>query len=110
MPSDARNSRSADASEPRKGPGRPRQPAADSHKQKIERLQAELKEAQEALRVSEEKRASIVGHASLRHARHNTEFARQLAAALRAEIRSKADRATVADLLNDSPSPAPTSE
>jgi len=108
MPSDARNPRPADASEPKKRPGRPRQSAAESQQQRIDRLQAELKEAQEALRVSEEKRASIVGHASLRHARHNTEFARQLAAALRAEIKSKADRTAIRDLLGDDPvAPAP---
>src|SRR5271168_4588818 len=82
--------------------GRPRQSVAETHQQRVERLQAELKEAQAALKVSEEKRAGIVGHASLRHARHNTEFARHLAAALRAEVKSKADRAIVADLLQES--------
>ena len=83
----------------KKPPGRPRQPAAESHKQRIERLQDELRQAQAALKVSEERRAAIVGAAALRHTRHNTEFARQLAAALRTEVKAKADRALIADLL-----------
>ena len=86
--------------------GRP-QTNPESHQQRIERLQAELKDAQAALKLTEEKRASVVGHASLRHARHNTEFSRQLAAALRAEVKSKADIATVADLLVDGGAKAP---
>jgi hypothetical protein len=85
--------------EEKRARGRPRQSVAETHQQRVERLQAELKEAQSALKLSEEKRAVIVGHASLRHARHNVDFARQLAAALRAEVKSKADQATVADLL-----------
>jgi len=83
--------------------GRPRQSVAETHQQRVERLQAELKEAQAALKLSEEKQAGIVGHACLRHARRNAEFARHLAAALRAEIKSKAERATVADLLSGDP-------
>ena len=89
--------------EPIKQRGRPAKSATETHKQKIERLQAELKDAQDALRASEEKRALIVGHAVLRRARSNTEFARQLAAALRAEIKSKADRVAIKDLLADDP-------
>lgn len=84
------------ASEKRRG--RP-QAGPESQKQRVERLQAELREAQAALKQNEEKRAGIVGTAALRHARHNAEFARQLAAALRAEIKAKADRAAVGDLL-----------
>jgi hypothetical protein len=79
--------------------GRPRQPAAETQKQRIERLQAELREAQAAMKLTEEKRAGIVGAAAIRHARHNAQFARQLAAALRAEIKSKVERAAVGDLL-----------
>jgi hypothetical protein len=90
--------------------GRPRQSVAETHQQKVERLEVELKEAQAALKVNEEKRATIVGHASLRHARHNVEFARQLAAALRAEVRAKADRSVVADLLRDDGAPSQHSE
>jgi len=91
--------------EPKKKLGRPSRTAAETQKQKIERLQTELKEAQEALRANEEKRALIVGHASLRHARHNTEFARMLASALRTEIRSKVDRMAIRDLIDDPATP-----
>jgi hypothetical protein len=84
--------------------GRPRRNATETQQQKIERLQDELRQAQTAWKISEERRAAIVGAAALRHVRHNTEFARHLAAMLRAEIKSKADRTTVADLFaNDSP-------
>jgi peptidoglycan hydrolase CwlO-like protein len=98
------------ASEGKKRPGRPRQTATETQKQKVERIQEELRQAQAALRVSEERRAAIVGAAALRHARHHAEFARKLAAMLRAEVKAKADRATVADLLLDNPaSPPPAS-
>ena len=78
---------------PRKGP--------ETQLQRIERLQAELKEAQTELKLAEEKRALIVGHACLRHARRNTEFSRLLTAALRAEVRAKSERAIINDLLNE---------
>jgi hypothetical protein len=81
--------------------GRPRQSASETHQQRVERLQAELKEAQAAMKLSEERRAVIVGTASLRHVRQNVEFARQLAAMLRAEVKAKADRAAVADLMRE---------
>jgi hypothetical protein len=106
MSTDENNPASPTSSETKNRRGRP-QAGPETHRQRISRLQVEIRQAQEALRVSEEKRASIVGHASLRHAGHNAEFARQLAAALRAEIRSKADRATVGDLLADN-APEPT--
>ena len=86
--------------------GRPRQGNAESQQQKIERIRQELRQAEAALKISEEKRASIAGAAAIRHARRNTEFSRQLAAALRAEVKAKADRATVADLMGDD-APAP---
>jgi hypothetical protein len=92
-------------SDEKKRPGRPRQAGTETQKQRVERLQDELRQAQAALKVSEEKRANIVGHAALRHARHNTEFSRQLAAALRAQIKSKADRTTIADLLQEETPP-----
>jgi hypothetical protein len=79
--------------------GRP-QAGPETHKQRVARLQAELKEAQAAMKLADEKRAGIVGAAALRHARHNVEFSRQLAAALRAEIKAKADRAAIADLMD----------
>ena len=64
-------------------------------------LQDELRQAQEALKASEERRAFIVGHAALRHIRRNVEFARQLAAALRIEVKAKADQNAIRDLLGD---------
>jgi len=79
--------------------GRPPAAVAETHKGRVARLQAELREAQAALKASEERRAVIVGHACLRHARHNAEFSRQLAAALRAEVKAKAERAALGDLL-----------
>ena len=63
-----------------------------------------------ALKVSEERRAAIVGTAALRHARRHTEFARQLAAMLRTEVKAKTDRATIADLLDDAAAPTATAE
>jgi hypothetical protein len=98
----------SDATKPR---GRPRQSGPESQKQRVERLQAELREAQAAMKLSEEKRAGIVGAAALRHARRNVEFSRQLAAMLRAEIKSKADRAVIGDLLQANiPAPPPPTE
>jgi hypothetical protein len=87
----------------RKGPGRPRKPATETQQQRIERLQTELQHAQQALKLAEEKRAGIVGTAAIRHARIHADFRRELATMLRAEVKSKADLATVADLLVDSP-------
>lgn len=84
--------------------GRP-QAGPETHKQRVERLQAGLREAQAAMKQAEEKRTAIVGHACLRHIRHNAEFARQLAAALRAEVKAKADRAAIGGLTQaESPS------
>ena len=79
--------------------GRPRISGTETQQQRIERLQAELRAAQDALKLAEERRASIVGAAAVRHARKNDEFRRALAAALRVEIKSKAELAAVADLL-----------
>jgi len=56
------------APDTRKGPGRPR---SETPQQRIERIRQELQQAETALKVSEEKRAGIVGAAALRHARHN---------------------------------------
>ena len=81
--------------------GRPRQTQQENPQQRIERLTREMQQAQDELRISEEKRAGIVGAAAIRHARHNAEFARQLAAMLRAEVKAKADRAAVGDLMID---------
>ena len=86
--------------------GRPRQNAAESQHERIKRLQDELRQAQAALKISEERRASIVGAAVLRHVRHDEDFARRLAAMLRAEVKAKADRAAIRDLLNEDAAPA----
>jgi hypothetical protein len=86
--------------------GRPRQRATENQHQRIRRLQDELRQAQAALKVSEERRAAIVGAAALRHVRLNTEFTRQLAVMLRAEVKAKADRAAISDLLADDAAPA----
>ncbi len=80
--------------------GRP-QAGPEMLRQRVEQLQAELNQAQSAMKQAEEKRAAIVGHACLRHARQNAEFSRQLAAALRAEVRVKGDRAAIVDLIED---------
>ena len=94
----------------KKGPGRPRS-TPETPQQRIERLQDELRQAQTALKISEDRRASIAGHAVLRHARHNVEFARYLAAALRSEVKAKADQATIRDLLTPDAAPSlPASE
>lgn len=89
---------------PEKRRGRPLA-GPENARQRVERLQAELKEAQAAMKQADEKRAAIVGHAALRHARRNVEFARALAVMLRAEIKAKADRAAIADLLQEAASP-----
>jgi hypothetical protein len=68
---------------------------------RVKRLQAELRDAQAALKLSEEKQDAVVGAAALRHARGNAKFGKELAAMLRAEVKAKADRAIVADLLVD---------
>ena len=104
MSDSAKNAPSPAPADTQRRRGRP-QTGPESHKQRVERLQAELREAQAALKLADEKRAVIVGHASLRHARHNIEFARQLAAALRAEVKAKAERAVIADLLGGEKTP-----
>ena len=83
----------------KKGPGRPRS-APENPQQRIERLQAELHQAHEALKLAEQHRAMIVGAVVVRHARANDDFLRQLASILRADVKAKADLAALADLLN----------
>ena len=86
--------------------GRPRQNATESQHQRIKRLQDELRQAQATLKISEERRASIVGAAVLRHVRHDEDFARRLAVMLRAEVKAKADRGAIRDLLAEDAAPA----
>jgi hypothetical protein len=83
----------------KKGPGRPRTPATETPQQRIERLQAELTNAHEALKLVEQRREAIVGAVVVRHARAHEDFRRQLAVILRAGVKSKADLATIAELL-----------
>jgi hypothetical protein len=82
----------------KKGPGRPRA-TPETPQQRIERLQAELRQAQEAQRLADQRQAEIVGAAVIRHARTNAEFRRQLAFVLRGEVKAKADIAAIANLL-----------
>jgi hypothetical protein len=86
--------------------GRPRHSATESQNQRIKRLQDELRQAQAALKISEDRRASIVGAAVLRHVRHDADFARRLAAMLHTEVKAKADRAAIRDLLGEDAAPA----
>ena len=90
--------------------GRPRQNAAESQHERIKRLQDELRQAQAALKISEERRGSIVGAAVLRHVRHDDDFARRLAAVLHSEVKAKADRAAIRDLLAEDTAPATATE
>lgn len=90
--------------------GRPRQSAAESQHQRISRLQDELRQAQAALKISEERRAAIVGAAALRHVRHDDDFARRLAVMLRTEVKAKADRAAIRDLLGEAAASATAAE
>jgi hypothetical protein len=83
----------------KRGPGRPRS-APETPQQRIERLQAELVQAQEAQKLMDQRQAAIVGAAIIRHARTNDDFRRhQLASILRAEVKAKTDLAAIADLL-----------
>ena len=100
MPSDAETANLSPAPVTKKGPGRPHKAAMETPQQRIERLQAELHQAQEAKKRADERQATIVGAAVVRHARANEDFRRQLAAILRAEVKAKADLAAIADLLN----------
>jgi hypothetical protein len=84
----------------------PGQTGTESPEQRVERIRQELRQAEAALKVSLEKRASIVGTAALRHAQHHEEFRRHLAAALRAEVKAKGDLAIIGDLIGDAAPPS----
>lgn len=81
--------------------GRPRKAAPETPEARIARLQAELRQAEDALRQVEARRVEIVGAAALRHAEKNPAFRRELAAMLRAELTKRAEREAVASLLLD---------
>ncbi len=102
MPSDSEIAPPAPSSAAKNRPGRPRK-NPETPEQRIERLQAELQQAQLVLKVAEETRAAIVGTAAIRRARLHQEFRHHLAVALRAEVKSKADLAVIADLLGEAP-------
>ena len=111
MTTDAENSMPSAQPAAKRPRGRPAHSSTETHHQRIARLQDELRQAQTALKISEDRRASIAGHAALRHIRHNTEFARHLAAALRSEVKAKVDQAAIRDLLDPDAAPSlPASE
>ena len=62
----------------KKGPGRPRS-TPETPQQRITRLQAELHQAQEAQKQTEQKQAAIVGAAVVRRARADENYRRELA-------------------------------
>jgi hypothetical protein len=102
----------------KKGRGRPRSVTTESPQQRIERLEAELHHAHEARKIAEQHRAALVGAVVLTHARTDEDFRRELAVVLRmaltlrAEFKSKADRATLSELaveLESTPSTSPSS-
>ncbi|MGD0108356.1 MAG: hypothetical protein ABSC06_30605 [Rhodopila sp.] len=103
MPTDAEIAAPSPSPTTKKSPGRPRTTATETPQQRIERLQAELHHAHEALKLAEQHRATIVGAAVVRHARTNEDFRRQLSVILRGEIKTKADLAVVAELLIEPP-------
>ena len=98
MTTDAEIAPSPSSALTKRGPGRPRS-APETPQQRIERLQAELVQAQEAQKLMDQRQAAIVGAVVIQHARANEEFRRQLASILRAEVKAKTDLAAIADLL-----------
>jgi hypothetical protein len=104
MTTDAEIAPSSPPPATKKGPGRPRS-TPETPQQRIERLQAELHNAQKALKLADERQATIVGDVVVRHARTNVDFRRQLATILRAGVKAKGDLAAIADLLTDPPPP-----
>jgi hypothetical protein len=102
MSSDAEIAPPSPSTTTKKGPGRPRS-TSETPQQRIERLQAELHQAQEAQKEADERQAAIVGAAVVRHARADENYRRELAAILRAEVKAKADLAVIAGLLTDPP-------
>ena len=83
----------------KRGRGRPPSVTRESPQERIKRLQAELQHAHEAHKKAEQHRAEIVGGVVINHARTDAEFRRQLIAAFRkADVKSKADQATLSEL------------
>ena len=72
---------------------------AETPRQRLDQLKAEMAKAEEALREFEAKRDSIVGAVVTRHALANADYRKQLAALLRKEVTSKGELAFIAELL-----------
>jgi hypothetical protein len=89
-------SRTREAKNPR---GRPKV-APETSQQRIDRLKAELEQAEEAKKLIEQQRDSIVGKAVVTHALAHADYRHTLATLLRAEVKNKADLAAIAELLN----------
>ena len=85
----------------KKGRGRPPNKATSTEtpRQRIERLRAELQKAEAAQQAAEQHQDAIVGKVVRRHALAHADYRRQLATLLRAEVKSKADLAAIAELL-----------
>lgn len=83
----------------RKSRGRPAKPTPETPQQRIDRLKAELQQAEDAKRALEARRDVIVGKAVVAHALANPDFRSQLVGILRAEVKGKADLAALAELL-----------
>jgi hypothetical protein len=79
--------------------GRPARPTPETPQQRIDRLKAELQQAEDAKRALETQRDVIVGKAVVAHALANPDFGRQLAGILRTEVKGKADLAALSELL-----------
>ncbi len=77
----------------------PKSSAPETPQQRIDRLKAELQQAEEAKKELERHRDSIVGKVVVTHALANPDYRRQLATLLRAEVKGKADLAALAELL-----------
>src|SRR5271165_5999665 len=90
---------SSATSSTKKSRGRPKSPTPETPQQLIDRLKAELQKAEEAKKIAEQHRDSIVGKTVVAHALANADFKRQLATVLRKEVKSKADLAAIAELL-----------
>ncbi|AWV20005.1 hypothetical protein RADP37_05497 (plasmid) [Roseomonas mucosa] len=92
----------ADASAPaalRNGRGRPPKALTETAQQRVARLKAELDAAETALRAEADRQAALVGQVVVAQMAKDAELRRRIAALLRAEVKRKEDRATIASLL-----------
>lgn len=80
--------------------GRPPKSAApETPQQRIDRLKAELQQAEEAKKELERHRDSIVGKVLVNHALNNPDFRRQIGAILKSEVKGKSDLAAISELV-----------